>query len=208
MLLLAPILSSSLVLSPTIGPIGHARTAKITMMSDPNDVLPRELKEPARNVIGGELQCCCADVHGSGIGTGFYRDGFCSTGPQDDGRHTVCILATEQFLAVSAAVGNPLHQAIPEYHFPGVRPGDSWCLCASRYAQMLELEDQSAVRDKNGKPLEGFVPQIYLQATHEKTLEHVPLEALMARAVDADEAKTEVARLELLREKMVKGLKL
>ena len=80
------------------------------------------LKEPARNVIGTELQCCCADVHGSGIGTGFYRDGFCSTGPQDEGRHTVCIEATEAFLAYSAAVGNPLHQAIPEYMFPGVRP--------------------------------------------------------------------------------------
>ena len=71
-------------------------------------------------------------MHGSGIGTGFYRDGFCSTGPQDEGRHTVCIEATEKFLAVSAAVGNPLHQAIPEYSFPGVRPGDCWCLCASR----------------------------------------------------------------------------
>ena len=84
------------------------------------------------SAAGTELQCCCADVHGSGIGTGFYRDGFCSTGPQDEGRHTVCIEATEKFLAVSAAVGNPLHQAIPEYSFPGVRPGDCWCLCASR----------------------------------------------------------------------------
>ena len=84
------------------------------------------------SAAGTELQCCCADVHGSGIGTGFYRNGFCSTGPQDEGRHTVCIEATEKFLAVSAAVGNPLHQAIPEYSFPGVRPGDCWCLCASR----------------------------------------------------------------------------
>ena len=89
---------------------------------------------------GTELQCCCADVHGSGIGTGFYRNGFCSTGPQDEGRHTVCIEATEKFLAVSAAVGNPLHQAIPEYSFPGVRPGDCWCLCASR----LERRDSTS----------------------------------------------------------------
>ena len=73
---------------------------------------------------------------------------------------------------------------------------------------MLELDEQGAVRDKDGKPVKGFVPQIYLQATHEKSLEHVPLETLMEYAVDADEAKTEVARLKLLREKMEKGLKL
>lgn len=177
-------------------------------MSDPNEILPVERKEPARNVIGGDLQCCCSDVHGSGIGTGFYRDGFCSTGAQDEGRHTVCILATEQFLAVSAAVGNPLHQAIPEYNFPGVRPGDCWCLCATRYAQLLELDEKAAVRDAQGERVEGFVPKIYLQATHEKSLEHVPLETLLENAADADEARTEIARVNLMREKLAKGLKL
>ena len=71
--------------------------------------------ELPRNVLGGDLDCCCADVGGSGIGTGFYRDGFCSTGNQDAGRHTVCIEATAEFLEFSAAVGNELRVAIPEY---------------------------------------------------------------------------------------------
>ena len=231
---------------------------------------------------GTELQCCCADVHGSGIGTGFYRDGFCSTGPQDEGRHTVCIEATEKFLAVSAAVGNPLHQAIPEYSFPGVRPGDCWCLCASRlgrrdstsrlqpravqaatlwphasrlqpyvnlgcrFAQMLELEAEGAVQNAEGETVRDFVPRIYLQvrpcpattafplvitrrttsavaslftsqsygrsatltlqATHEKTLEHVPLETLMRYAIDADEAQAELARIDGLRAQLAKGV--
>ena len=197
--LLALPVSASLVFS-SVAP--RPRHAAAVMCAD----VP--LREPARNVIGTELQCCCSDVHGSGIGTGFYRDGFCSTGPQDDGRHTVCIEATEKFLAVSAAAGNPLHQAIPEYMFPGVRPGDQWCLCASRYAQLLELEEQAAVRDKDGEPLTGFVPQIYLQATHEKTLEHVDLETLLLHAVDKDEAKVEMARIDQLRSKLEKGIKL
>ena len=116
-------------------------TTSLAMRSAPplrmmcEDPPPVDLKEPANNVIGTALQCCCADVRGSGIGTGFYRDGFCSTGATDEGRHTVCIEATETFLAFSAAVGNPLHVPIPEYMFPGVKPGDQWCLCASRYAQ-------------------------------------------------------------------------
>ena len=139
---------------------------------------PCAAREPARNVLGTELSCCCADVHGSGIGTGFYRDGYCSTGPDDAGRHTVCIEATEKFLAVSAAVGNPLHQPIPQFMFPGVRPGDRWCLCASRYAQLIELERESAVRGEDGEPVTGFVPRIHIRATHERSLEHMDLEAL------------------------------
>ena len=137
-------------------------------------------REPARNVLGTALSCCCADVHGSGIGTGFYRDGYCSTGPDDAGRHTVCIEATEKFLAVSAAVGNPLHQPIPQFMFPGVRPGDRWCLCASRYAQLIELERESAVRGEDGEPVTGFVPRIHIRATHERSLEHMDLEARSA----------------------------
>ena len=86
-------------------------TTSLAMRSAPplrmmcEDPPPVDLKEPANNVIGTALQCCCADVRGSGIGTGFYRDGFCSTGATDEGRHTVCIEATETFLAFSAAVG-------------------------------------------------------------------------------------------------------
>ena len=178
-------------------------------------------REPARNVLGTELSCCCADVHGSGIGTGFYRDGYCSTGPDDAGRHTVCIEATEKFLAVSAAVGNPLHQPIPQFMFPGVRPGDRWCLCASRYAQLIELERESAVRGEDGEPVTGFVPRIHIRATHERSLEHMDLEArsaarravgsrhahpsppadqaLLSRAVDEEEARAELSRLEEMR---------
>jgi len=72
-----------------------------------------------RNVLGGDLECCCADVGGSGIGTGFYRDGHCSTGVQDEGRHTVCIEASAEFLAFSASVGNDLSTPMPQYSFPG-----------------------------------------------------------------------------------------
>ena len=96
--LLLPVLTApSLVLPPGGRAIAlhhgaHRLSSSPMMMSDPNEVLPsdRPLREPARNVIGTELQCCCADVHGSGIGTGFYRDGFCSTGPQDEGLRTGC----------------------------------------------------------------------------------------------------------------------
>lgn len=75
---------------------------------------------PARNVLGGELQCCCANVGGSGIGTGFYRDGHCSTGQQDEGRHTVCIEATEEFLKFSKAVGNDLSTPMQPHHLKQV----------------------------------------------------------------------------------------
>ena len=112
-----------------------------------------------RNVLGGDLECCCADVRGSGIGTGFYRDGHCSTGQDDEGRHTVCIEATEDFLEFSASVGNDLSTPNPQWMFPGARrrvgaleaaprphasfttqvmPGDQWCLCAARYAQAVQ----------------------------------------------------------------------
>ena len=196
MLAITPVLPALLL--PARQPSARSRCGSPQLVAETD----QPLREPARNVYGGELECCCADVHGSGIGTGFYRDGFCSTGPQDDGRHTVCIEATEKFLAVSAAVGNPLHQAIPEYAFPGVRPGDCWCLCASRYAQLLELEAQGAVRDAQGEVVEGFVPRIHLAATHERTLEHCDLPTLLERAVDRAAAEAEIARLDELRSKL------
>ena len=124
--------------------------------------------------------------------------------------------------------------------FPGVRPGDQWCLCASRYAQLLEIEANGAVRDAQGQPVTDFVPKVYLQACHEKSLEHVPLEVclhaddaraatrkqscapsgathvrcawqprsqvLMANALDADEAKTEIARVDALRAQLGKSV--
>lgn len=137
-----------------------------------------------RNVLGGELECCCSDCHGSGIGTGFYRDGFCSTGRDDVGRHTVCVEVTDEFLEYSKSVGNDLSQPHPQYLFPGVKPGDRWCLCALRWVQAYEA---------------GKAPQLHLKATHEKTLQHVDLDTLMKYAVDVDDAVAEVARLDDMR---------
>ena len=151
-----------------------------------------------RNVLGGDLECCCADVRGSGIGTGFYRDGHCSTGQDDEGRHTVCIEATASFLEFSASVGNDLSTPNPQWMFPGARrrvealeaaprphasfttqvmPGDQWCLCAARYAQAVQA---------------GKQPKVHLARTHERTLDHVPLEVLLENGVDAAEAKAQL----------------
>ena len=139
------------------------------------------------NVIGTELKCCCADVGGSGIGTGFYRNGMCSTGDQDLGRHTVCVKVTEEFLAFSKRVGNDLSTPMPEYMFPGLKGGDIWCLCAQRWAQAYN---------------EGKAPKLYLQATHEKTLEYVPLEVLRAFALDGDESKLVMDELKVQRDRL------
>merc|ERR1719446_743849 len=146
---------------------------------------------PARNVLGGELQCCCANVGGSGIGTGFYRDGHCSTGQQDEGRHTVCIEATEEFLKFSKAVGNDLSTPMPQYMFPGVKPGDRWCLCAQRWVQAQ---------------MNGAAPKLYLLATHEKTLQHTDLDELRRHAVDGEEADELVKRLDAMREALKRSL--
>ena len=140
-----------------------------------------------RNVLGGDLECCCADVRGSGIGTGFYRDGHCSTGQDDEGRHTVCIEATSEFLEFSASVGNDLSTPNPQWMFPGVMPGDQWCLCAARYAQAVQA---------------GKQPKVYLARTHERTLDHVPLDILMDNGVDAAEAKARMASVDEQRAKI------
>ena len=117
-----------------------------------------------RNVLGGPLGVCSeAPV------TGFFRTGCCDTGPQDIGRHTVCIVASEEFLAFSKARGNDLSTPMPEYDFPGVQPGQRWCLCAARWAEALQA---------------GMAPQVVLNATNEATLDLIPLEALKRYAVD------------------------
>ena len=89
-----------------------------------------EKKYSGYNVLGTELTCCCSNVGGSGIGTGFYRNGFCSTGEMDLGRHTVCVRVTSDFLAFSKSVGNDLSTPMSQYNFPGLKDGDVWCLCA------------------------------------------------------------------------------
>lgn len=119
----------------------------------------------ATNVLGTELQTCCTSPM-----TGFYRDGCCNTGPEDVGLHLVCVVATEEFLAFSKSVGNDLSTPRPEWHFPGVKPGDRWCLCVSRWREALEA---------------GVAPQVILEATHLWALEHVNLKDLQAHEYKA-----------------------
>jgi uncharacterized protein (DUF2237 family) len=101
--------------------------------------------------------------------TGFYRDGYCRTGVEDTGRHTVCILATDEFLSYSKSVGNDLSTPRPEFQFPGLVAGDKWCLVAVRWKQALE---------------DGMAPQIYLESTHESVLQIVEISELREYAVD------------------------
>ena len=103
--------------------------------------------------------------------TGFYRDGYCRTGADDTGRHTVCILATDEFLEFSKAAGNDLSTPRPEYAFPGLKDGDKWCLVAMRWQQALEAD---------------MAPQVFLEATHESALEFISLDDLRRYAVNDD----------------------
>ncbi len=119
----------------------------------------------ARNVLGGELESCSF-----GPVTGYFRDGCCNTGSGDYGVHTVCAVVNEEFLAFSLATGNDLVTPAPEWGFPGLRPGDHWCLCAPRWQEAYEA---------------GMAPQVVLAATHELTLEWCDRDALVAHAVDA-----------------------
>lgn len=118
-----------------------------------------------KNVLGGLLADCSTDPT-----TGWFRDGCCRTDESDRGVHTVCIEATVEFLTFSASVGNDLSTPAPQFEFPGLKPGDQWCLCAARWLQAFE---------------EGAAPHVRLSATHEKTLEIVPLDALLDHAIDA-----------------------
>ena len=103
--------------------------------------------------------------------TGFYRSGYCATGPEDIGMHTVCIEATAEFLEFSAAAGNDLSTPNPDFDFPGVQPGDRWCLCAPRWVEAYQA---------------GMAPRVLLEATHEATLELVPIEVLKQYAVEGE----------------------
>lgn len=118
----------------------------------------------ARNVLGGELICCCESP-----ATGFYRDGYCHTGPHDLGSHTVCARMTREFLDFSVARGNDLVTPRPDYMFPGLNAGDRWCLCVTRWKEAFEA---------------GVAPPVWLLATHERALDVVTLEQLTKHALD------------------------
>lgn len=118
----------------------------------------------ARNVLGGPLATCCTAPM-----TGFYRDGNCHTGPQDAGTHVVCARVTQAFLAFSVARGNDLVTPVPQFRFPGLKPGDKWCLCALRWKEAFAA---------------GVAPPVVLAATHEKALDFVTLEDLKRHALD------------------------
>ncbi len=122
----------------------------------------------ANNVLGDDLQDCCNDPV-----TGFYRNGRCETGPEDRGVHVVCAELTEAFLAYTKAQGNDLSTPRPEFNFPGLNPGDRWCLCADRWKEALDA---------------GVAPPVVLASSHEAALSHLSLDLLKAHALDADTA--------------------
>jgi len=117
-----------------------------------------------RNVLGGELEPCGTDPM-----TGYYRDGCCTTGDDDLGSHTVCTVVTKEFLEYQRGIGNDLSTPRFEYGFPGLQPGDRWCVVAARWLQSYEA---------------GVAAPVVLASTHEKALDIVPLEALQRHAVD------------------------
>lgn len=122
--------------------------------------------DTALNLLGEALEPCGLDPV-----TGFYRDGCCQTGPEDRGSHTVCAILTERFLTFTVSRGNDLVTPRPEYGFPGLKAGDTWCLCASRWYEAWRA---------------GYAPGIRAAATHEAAARLVPREALMAAAVDVN----------------------
>ena len=118
-----------------------------------------------RNVLGGPLESCSKDPL-----TGFYRTGCCESGPDDVGRHVICVRVNEAFLQYSRSVGNDLSTPMPQYGFDGLKDGDQWCLCAPRWVQALEA---------------GFAPPVVLRATEASALEVASLEDLTAHALDS-----------------------
>jgi uncharacterized protein (DUF2237 family) len=120
-----------------------------------------------RNVLGGELEPCSSDPL-----TGFFRDGCCRTSPEDLGSHTICAVVTAEFLAHQRGIGNDLVTPMPQFRFPGLQPGDRWCVTARNW--LIAHED-------------GAAAFVVLAATHERTLEIVPLEILREHAVDVPE---------------------
>ena len=126
--------------------------------------MQRDSDRIPRNVLGGSLQTCSERPL-----TGYYRDGCCNTGDDDAGVHAVCVRVSAEFLAFSRSRGNDLTTPQPEYGFPGLKPGDRWCLCALRWVEALQA---------------GVAPPLVLAATHEAMLEYAPLAELKKYAID------------------------
>ncbi len=121
-------------------------------------------RAPSRNVLGGKLESCSLSPM-----TGFFRNGCCDTSREDVGSHTVCVVMTQEFLAFSKSAGNDLSTPMPEYGFPGLKPGARWCLCAPRWQEALDAES---------------APRVVLRATHEGALQYCDLADLKKYAVD------------------------
>lgn len=121
--------------------------------------------DPVLNVLGTTLQSCCTDPV-----TGWYRDGYCRTEDRDRGIHVVCAVMTEDFLRYTSQCGNDLSTPAPQYNFPGLKPGDHWCLCVSRWKEAMDA---------------GVAPKVVLTATHQKALTVVTIEELQAHAIAA-----------------------
>lgn len=128
----------------------------------------QKIEPEHRSVLGGPLRSCCRSPR-----TGFYRDGLCRTGPDDGGRHVVCARMTAEFLAFSRARGNDLSTPRPQYGFPGLKPGDCWCLCALRWLEAYEA---------------GHAPAVRLASTDASALDVIPIDALRAHAESPEEA--------------------
>ena len=122
------------------------------------------MTDAERNVLGGELELC-----GNDPVTGFYRDGCCNTGPEDLGSHTICAVVTTEFLQHQRSIGNDLSTPLPQYHFPGLVPGDRWCVTALNWARAYD---------------DGLACPVVLAATNEAVLSVVPLDVLQRFAVD------------------------
>jgi hypothetical protein len=118
-----------------------------------------------KNVLGTPLEVCSLSPL-----TGFYREGCCDTGPQDMGVHVVCAQVTAEFLAFTQSRGNDLSTPAPQFNFPGLKPGDRWCLCASRWKEALDA---------------GVAPPVVLAATHEGALKYAALEVFQEHSLDA-----------------------
>lgn len=135
-------------------------------MTDTHDdtATPPVPDEMHKNVLGGRLQMCSLSPR-----TGFFRNGRCDVNDQDVGCHAVCAQVTEEFLVYSRNMGNDLSSPSPMFQFPGLQPGDRWCICAPRWKEALDA---------------GMAPPVVLAGTHERALDYVDLEDLLAHAID------------------------